>query len=206
MSPLRIAVSIAVLVCCAGVRAASAQSADRRVEVGVHAAVLRLSDFDSTSSGIGGRLSFNFRPWFGIEGEGSFFPHDDVAIVEPLPQGPRVSYHRRRAEAFFGPTIGHRGDRVGIFAKARPGFARLTDKGVDCPSQICALMLLAVPDYRTEFAFDYGGVVEFYPTDRIVTRFDVGDVMIRHRGLAAPPCASFTTHNLRSQIGLGFRF
>ena len=67
-----------------------------------------------------------------------------------------------------------------------------------------------------------GGVVEFYPSRRIVTRFDVGDTVIRYgvyREAAALVCAlSFpcttqlferaaeTRHNLQLSAGVGFRF
>ena len=68
------------------------------------------------------------------------------------------------------------------------------------------LMLLAVPEYRTEFAFDLGGVLEFYPSARTVARIDAGDTMIRHRSSAVPPCQECTTHNFSSRFGVGVRF
>jgi hypothetical protein len=62
---------------------------------------------------------------------------------------------------------------------------------------------------------DVGGVLEFYPTKRILTRFDVGDTMIRYPSRDNP--SSFTTsppprlpselrHNLQVTAGIGFRF
>jgi hypothetical protein len=72
------------------------------------------------------------------------------------------------------------------------------------------------------FAVDAGGVVEFYPSKRIVTRFDVGDTIIhfgRRRvdtvisdisGNTFTPFTftrpAKTTHNLQIMASVGFRF
>lgn len=102
---------------------------------------------------------------------------------------------------------GYRGERLGVFAKLRPGVTVLADRGVDCLGEVCALMLLAVPDYRPEFAVDAGGVVEFYPSARWVARVDVGSLIVRHRS-SAPPCpgGDCTTANLATSFGVGVRF
>ena len=139
----------------------------------------------------------------------SFFPSETITSESANPGGTlRLDYHRRRAEAFFGPKLGLRSARFGVFAKVRPGFARLTDRGVECAGEACALanLLIARPEYRTEFALDVGAVLEVYPSSRTVARLDFGDTMIRHRSQAAPPCWSCTTHNFTSSVGLGFRF
>jgi hypothetical protein len=110
---------------------------------------------------------------------------------------------------FAGVKLGMRGERLGIFAKVRPGFARLTDRGQECLGIDCArvLMLRALPSYRTEFALDLGGGLEFYPSARTVTRLELGDTMIRHRSLAPPcPASTCTSHNLSSRFGVGLRF
>jgi hypothetical protein len=62
---------------------------------------------------------------------------------------------------------------------------------------------------------DVGGVLEFYPTRRIVTRFDGGDTMIHYRSFDVPifffPLQTFripaeTTHNFQFSAGVGYRF
>jgi hypothetical protein len=69
---------------------------------------------------------------------------------------------------------------------------------------------------------DVGGVVEFYPSKRIVTRFDVGDTIIHfgRRNLntvlfdpltntftpATIPIPSRTSHNFQFMTSVGFRF
>lgn len=191
---------------------ADAQTASgARFELGAQVPALRLTDFDATVPGFGGRVSFDLSRWATLEGEVNYYPNDDVQVGSSF-QLPElaVAYDRSRTEGLFGVKLGYRGERFGVFAKARPGFARLTDRGVRCVGDDCArvLMLLAVPDYRTEFALDLGGVLEFYPSARVVARLDVGDTMVRHRSTIAPPCPSegCTSHNLASRFGLGLRF
>jgi hypothetical protein len=186
-----------------------AQSVVSRADVSGQFATLRLSDFDATSLGLGGRLTYNLSRRVAVEGEYSFFPHDDVTTTGSLP-GLGIKYERRRSEAFFGTKIGIAGgERFRVFARVRPGFTRLTHSGVECVGQVCAqaLMLLAVPTYRTEFAFDLGGGVEFYPSRRTLARVDVGDTLIWHRS-TAPPCwtGDCTSQNFASRFSFGVRF
>jgi hypothetical protein len=186
----------------------SAQPSASRFEIGAHAALLRLSDFAATTAGIGGRLSFDLSKRVAVEGETNYFPNDDVVLPPTIftPQM-RVSYQRARTDAFLGVKLGIRGDKVGVLGKLRPGFARLSDKGLRCVGDQCALVLFARPEYRTEFALDFGGIFEVYPSARTVARFEVGDTMIRHRSTAPPcPTSSCTSHNVSSRLGLGFRF
>jgi hypothetical protein len=203
----RVCSMLAVLICLGAATTVSAQSLSRRVEVGAQLSLLRLADVDSTNTGLGGRASYDVLPWLAIEGEVSFFSNDrfDVDISGLGSPGFEVIYSRRRVEALVGPKIGIRRDRFGVFAKARPGFARLGDRGLQCVGEMCALVLLARPVYRTEPAMDVGGVLEFYPTPRIVARFDLGTTLIRHRS-DAPPCDGCTSTNLAAGFGFGYRF
>jgi hypothetical protein len=198
-----------LLVVCSPVTRAAAQSVPPRLEGGVHAAFLRSSDFNTTNTGIGGRLSFNFTRWLALEAEGTFFPSDDV-VLPTSSSMPDLSviYERARTDAFFGVKFGKRTDTLGLFVKARPGFTRLTGNGPRCVGPECALILLIRPEYLTEFAMDLGGVVELYPSARTIARFEIGDVLIKHRSVA-PPCwgtGCGTTHNLATRIGVGVRF
>lgn len=183
----------------------AAQTAESRVEVGVLASFLRLSDATTTNAGVGGRLSFDVAQWVAIEGEAGFFANDEVhpASTPTL----RWTLTRRRADAFFGVKAGLRREKFGAFAKLRPGVTHLTDRGGRCAGDSCALFLPPRPEYRTEFALDVGGVFEVYPTVRTVTRLDVGDTIIRHRSFA-PPCwpSECSSHNLSWRVGGGFRF
>lgn len=211
MKPLGLSCTLVVLACSFPTDA-SAQTASQlaasRLEVGAQAAHFNYGSFDKTSAGLGGRLSFDVSRWLTAEGEATFFPDDDILLQSPgLTSGLQVRYPRKRTEAFFGMKSGVRNDRIGLFAKARPGFTRVSGNGVECVGEVCALALLMRPAYSTEFALDLGGVFEFYPSRRIVARFDLGDTMIWHTS-AAPPCWSegCTSHNLSSKMGVGIRF
>jgi hypothetical protein len=100
-----------------------------------------------------------------------------------------------------------RTDKLGVFAKVRPGFTHFSASGIDCVGGVCALALFVRPEDGTEFALDFGGVFEVYPSRRTVARFELGDTMIRHT-VFAPPCgpSTCTSHNLSSKVGVGVRF
>lgn len=207
--PLLPVIVFASLASFTSVGSALAQSADApRFEVGAQVSALNLSAVDATHAGIGGRFTFNLSPWAAIEAEANYFPTDNVSITSPNRQiaDLTVEYHRRRAEAFFGPKIGRRFQRFGIFGKARPGFAHLSNEGALCLGVDCARVNLVNPVYSTSFALDLGGIFEFYPTSRFVARLDLGDTLIRERGTAPPFKSDGTSHNFTSRIGFGFRF
>jgi hypothetical protein len=176
-----------------------------RADVSAQLSMLRLSEHDvkGTGVGVGGRVTAGLFRWTSIDGELTFTPNDDLPLGM---EGGGLTYHRRRTDGFLGVKVGRQFERFGVFAKARPGFSRLTDKGVGCGGDVCALILIAPPVYQTEFVFDLGGVVEFYPAGRIVTRVDVGNTFIRHRS-SAPPCSDCTSRtNLSAAFGAGVRF
>ena len=200
----RVTLLIALCVCLTGPVAARAQTPSR-VQVGGQFTTLRIGDPGNVNAGLGGRMSFELRPWVSIEGEFDFFPSDNLEIDSRTLADLRLSHERRRVEAFFGPTIGRRGDRFGLFAAVKPGFSRLISRGVDCAGPDCPFSLVALPVYRTEFAMNLGGVCEVYPTARTVARVDIGDTIIRHRSFA-PPCDDCSTHNLATRFGFGVRF
>lgn len=199
---------LVLLLCVAAAPDVHAQVDGRRFEVGGQIATLRLSDSDSeTNAGFGGRVSYDIWPWLTAEGEMNFFENDTLErhFAGSIFPEHRLGYSRRRIEGFFGPKVGLRTDRFGVFGKVRPGFARLFNKGMSCVGEPCTRMLPAPLQYRTEFALDVGGVVEFYPTARTVTRVDLDSIMIRHRSMA-PPCRDCTSRNFASRVGVGFRF
>lgn len=188
-------------------RPVRAQPDRPRVEVGGQIATLTLSDADArrTNTGLGGRVSYDLAHWLAAEGEMNLFGSDYFETRAAALPDFRLVHSRRRVEGFFGPKVGWRSERFGLFGKVRPGFARLFDKGLTCEGEVCTRMLLVRPQYRTEFALDLGAVVEFYPTARTVTRVDLGSTMIRHRS-AAPPCRDCSSRNFASRVGWGFRF
>jgi hypothetical protein len=181
--------------------------APARMEFGALFSALRLEDFNAVNSGIGGRFSYDLTGWAAVDLEFRFFPQDSARLrSRGLSNSEfQLTYERRRSEALFGVKTGWRGERVGLFAKARPGITRLSHTGFDCDGEMCALILVAAPVYKTEPAIDLGGVVEFYPTARTVARFDVGDLLIRQRSSPAP-CRNCVTNNFSSSAGISWRF
>ncbi len=170
--------------------------------------------------GFGGRFGYNFSKYFALEAEGNFFPRD------------RNFNQGRKVQGLFGVKAGRRFEKVGVFAKARPGFIRFEkgDYRLGPAIGICQalfpplLLSCVVPVARTHFNVDLGGVVELYPSKRTIIRFDAGDTIVRigaHNMVAqfppvppslAPtllvvvPVAARTTHNFQGSVGFGFRF
>lgn len=202
--------SAALLLVSVAAAPALAQSARPAFEVAGQATFLKLNDSKTTNTGIGGRFLWDFSRWVSADVELSYFPKDtfEQTFQSSSLESMRVTYDRRRTHVLAGVKAGYRGDRFGVFGKVRPGFTHLTDEGVGCTGGLCALALFVRPEYRTEFALDLGGMVEFYPSRRLVARLDLGDEMIRHRSIAVPPCVNgdCTSHNFTSRLGVGLKF
>jgi hypothetical protein len=185
-----------------------------KYEIGGHFSSLTL-DSGTTEPGLGVRFAYNATKNIALEAEGNLFPHDA--------RGRSFRNGGRATEGLFGVKIGKRYERFGIFAKARPGLISFTRGRVEVvPNNDGS----AFPfDFRTErlthFAFDVGGVLEFYPSRRIVTRFDAGDTIIRYgatnaTAISGPDGGPFvltpitipggTGHNFQFTAGVGFRF
>ncbi len=166
-------------------------------------------DFRDTVNvaGFGGRFTFNLNRHFALEAQGDFYPRETFIFNNGRAGG-------RILQGQAGVKAGKRFEKFGLFGKARPGvvsFGRAIriinfDPTFGFPN--------FRPDRRTYFSMDVGGVLEFYPTGRIVTRFDGGDTMIFYRSIDLPQffptqflhVAAETTHNFQFSAGVGFRF
>ena len=175
-----------------------AQSDAPKVEVGAHYTLLGFSEFDTTDSGVGARLTFNLTNSFAVEGEFNFFPEKRRHFIEPF------YINSQRYQGVFGAKYGMRKDKFGIFAKLRPGFIRFSEGPID-PS---IRTLVAVPNtFRsTEVILDWGGVFELYLSRHTMLRFDVGDTIIFFGNSTVSNNPGFTSHNVQLNIGFGFRF
>src|SRR5262245_33158362 len=173
---------------------AQAQSSSEtpKVEIGAHYTLLRFRDFDITDNGVGGRVTFNLADSFGIEGELNFFPQKRTSDIVPL-----LFADSTRTQGLFGVKTGLRSEKAGIFAKIRPGFVRFGEStsigGIPGPS-------------FTQFALDFGGVFELYPSRSVALRFDVGDTIIRFGSNFTPDGSTFYSNNLQISTGVAFRF
>jgi hypothetical protein len=167
-----------------------------------------------TDPGVGGRFTFNFNRSLAFETAGYFFPRQ----CNICRNGGNMS------EVLAGVKVGKRFENWGIFAKARPGVVSFS-RGEFNPVPVATggpFPFEVEINRITSFATDLGGVLEFYPSPRIVTRFDVGDTIIHFRqrtvnGVAFNPVTqevtffpflrpARTTHNFQFIASVGFRF
>jgi hypothetical protein len=161
----------------------------------------------STEAGFGGRFTFNLNKIIALEAEGNFFPHENFNDAF---RGGRLF------QGQFGLKAGKRFGKFGIFAKARPGLASfskvLTQVGtttVDFNGQPLTIPIFE-DKRKTYFSMDLGGVLEFYPSRKVLTRIDIGDTIIRsdNRQFSSSTftLAPRATHNFQLSAGVGFRF
>jgi len=200
-------------------KAQAQADAPPKFEVGAQFSSLSINDgFRArTEPGFGGRFTFNLTDNFALEAEGNIFPHNERS--DAFRTGGRA------VEGLFGVKIGKRYQKFGFFGKARPGFISFSQGFTEFtvvgqtgnPFTDIAVRVKRL----THFAADIGGVLEFYPTRHLVTRFDIGDTIIRlgqttittltttPGGTFAPLPLTFptdTTHNFQFSAGVGFRF
>ncbi|HVF44062.1 MAG TPA: outer membrane beta-barrel protein [Pyrinomonadaceae bacterium] len=227
---MKIIFALASLCACAAT--ASAQTGTPRYEIGVQYSSLTInvpappqqgagsfSPFESrTQPGLGARFTLNLSDSFALEAEGNFFPKDEQIVTQ--------TSGGRTLQGQFGVKAGRRFDKFGIFAKARPGVVNFSRVVVidGLTSITLGGQQFFTPNFaskhRTYFSTDVGAVAEFYPSRRLVTRFDVGDTIVRYgsytfspAGLIAPGVApplfnqpSEIKHNLQVSAGVGYRF
>lgn len=211
-----------ILSAAAAARAQGEQSAPK-VEVGVQFTSLSLNQPNSPGSeslpGVGARVTYNFTDYFAVEAEGN------VSYVK----GQRsfvTGGHMEQLQA--GVKVGKRWERFGLFAKARPGFVSFEEAGRPEPTTFTnaggatVTTLFFGSERKTHFSTDVGGVLEFYPSRRVVVRFDAGDTIIRHGEhdefgpfivLPGGDIQQFTMrvgteveHNFQFSAGVAFRF
>jgi hypothetical protein len=168
-----------------------------------------------TEPGLGGRFTYNLTDHVGIEAEGNFFVRNNAEIDGP-------AGHRFQGQ--FGVKAGRRFQRFGFFGKLRPGFVGFTQVSHLVSTETVTLpafgnRVVTMGTFRSSpksyYSTDVGGVIEFYTSRRVMTRFDLGDTIIRYgeyfvEGFSLsqpivrrPP---ETRHNFQFTAGLGFRF
>jgi hypothetical protein len=190
-----------------------------RFEIGAQFASITFEP-DHTQPGLGGRFAYNFNDTIALEAELNYFPNDNGIISDSRNNG-------RVTEGLFGVKIGKRFKNVGIFGKARPGFLSFSrgfgDVVITGPPPAGSIFPQSdfVPRRLTHPALDLGGVLEFYPSRRWVTRFDVGVILARvgettfqtfaaganNTVIVAPATIpGFTGSAFRFSAGIGYRF
>jgi len=172
----------------------------------------------NTQAGFGGRIAYNITPNVAVEAEVNYFPKVDLFGVDQL------FGDEHHLQGLFGPKIGKRFEKVGVFGKLRPGFLSMSKGDLQprddggCPAVFPPPIGCFEPARATYFAVDVGGVIEVYPSKRTVIRFDAGDTIVRFGERIVPvtvssgsfvaglPAAAETTHNFQASIGFAFRF
>jgi hypothetical protein len=192
-----------------------AQSPDlRKFEVAAEFSTLGREGFGERRMevGPGVRFTFNLNRSVAFEAAGYFYP-DKCFLCRNA---------GNMSQVVAGAKIGKRFEKWGIFGKARPGVVSFS-RGEFNPIVFAPAGLIQVETNRiTSFAADLGGVLEFYPSERIVTRFDAGDTIIRFgpqtvNAVGFNPLTnqfetfSFvrparTTHNFQFTASVGWRF
>jgi hypothetical protein len=183
---------------------AIAQSNPDRFELGVHVSSAMWSQFDRNDVGLGGRVAWHPVEPIGIESEITFYPRD-------FPD--RVPFSRGRVEGLFGVTVGPRFDRLRPFARLRSGFLIVRE----APQPIACILIFPPPlscqlaSGRTLVAFDIGGGVEVFATQRTFVRVDAGDRLLKYPGPVfdgnfTRRAADFFSHDFRFAAGAGVRF
>lgn len=164
-----------------------------------------------TQPGFGGRFTVNLNDKLSLETETNFYPNESRFRTDER--------GGRSVQTLFGVKAGKRYDKFGLFAKARPGLVHFTkaQRIIGFTTQAFMNQTFIFPNFRTQsvthFATDVGGVLEFYPSRRIVTRFDLGDTIIRYGGFETPLFPGGTgrvdgtiRHNFQFNAGIGLRF
>ena len=194
--------------------AALAQSQDPpKFEVAAEFTTLE-RDANNTEPGLGGRFTYNLNRIFSLEAAGYFFPRRCFDCRN----------NGRVTEALGGVKVGKRFGSWGIFGKVRPGVVSFSEgeSNIVPAPEIPGFPFRFERNHSNHFATDIGGVLEFYPSKRIVTRFDAGDTII-HFGSRTSNFLQFdgttntftvvpftigsrTTHNFQFMTSVGFRF
>jgi hypothetical protein len=158
----------------------------------------------NSQPGAGARIGYNFTPSISAEVQADYYP-GDIGEVSVQPVGGRAF------QIQAGPKLGKRFEHFGFFVKARPGLISFSNvfifDGFEPPFNFRSHF-----GRVTHFTMDVGGVLEFYPSRRVLARFDCGDTMIRYGerllGFLVTPTQSPSTftHQLQFSAGVGFRF
>ncbi len=181
-----------LLACCSS---AHAQENHPKYEVGIHYAALNVTEKSDKDSGVGMRFTYNLNDYLGVEAETTAYPRSVEGGGNNARQG------------LFGLRLGKRNEHFGVFAKARPGVTRFYLLGVmPGPNTF--------EQGHSRFAFDVGGVFEYYPHRNAAVRVDVGDTIVRfkpgdffYQRLDQPMFVQRKlSHNLQINVGVALRF
>jgi hypothetical protein len=144
--------------------------------------------------------------WIDVEAGVQFFPR---ALVTTAFDGGHL------VEAAVSLKAGVRAHRIGVFAKGGPGFSSYSQvmRSADDTGPGNPIFTFSRGTYPT---FDWGGVIEYYPSQRVVVRVDLSSVHTFYRSVVfitdgdAIPLGSsdfpYVADSLHVMFGMGWRF
>jgi hypothetical protein len=185
-----------------GVLWATPTAAQGTFDAGVQVTWARSGEFDTTTTGAGGRLAWHPSGLVGVEAEFNVYP-EDWPDATPFSQGQR--------EGLFGITVGPRLGGIRPFAKVRGGFLNVQPS----PGAFACILIFPPPlscqlaGGATLPALDYGAGVEI--GGRVFLRLEGGDRVVGYKGPVLDTRSQthderFWSHDFRFGLGAGVRF
>jgi hypothetical protein len=174
-----------------------------RFEVSGQYSLIRLLDASGNAqshSGFGGRLDVNLTRRLALESQLDFFPHHASPFLQQ--QGGHA------LQALFGirgKVI--QSKHFAVYGLLRPGFLHFEKVAVF--SSTLPVSFTTRP--ATYFLVDLGGGIEFYPSPRLITRFEISGNPYRIANFTAPAASGFVvrpgqiTDHFGISVGVGYR-
>jgi len=232
---LPLAAILALIVSSASPASAQSFADDSKWELGGHYAFLTLpsqctggSTCQTSNSGLGANVTYNFSPWISVDTEMDFFGDNGSASTNLT--GGNVT------EGLFGLRFGPTTRRWGLYSVIRPGFVNFgrvlgpmaasdspapgaPPDAIPSLAPTPAPRFSAVLNYQassttpvamlgftraTDFAFNYGEAIEYRPTKHLALRLDIGDTIVSYPG--ATLGSQYHQHNFQISEAVVFRF
>lgn len=182
---------------------ARAQQEYSRLEVNGQYSLIRLLDAAGNAqshSGFGGRLDINLTRRLALESQLDLFPGHASPLLQQ--QG---GYALQAVFGVRGKVIQTK--HFAVFGLLRPGFLHFEK----VPIFSAALPPTFTTRPATYFLVDLGGGIEFYPTPRWITRFEISGNPYAIRNFSAPAASGFVTRpgeitdHFGFSMGVGYR-
>jgi Outer membrane protein beta-barrel domain len=194
---------LALLFAVALVPAARAQQEYSRLEIGADYSLIRLLDASGNAqshNGFGARVGLNLTRRFSLESQLDFFP------------GHASPFLQQQGGQALQAVFGIRGKVIqtkhfAVFGLLRPGFIHFEKVAIFSAT----LPLTFTTRPATYFLVNLGGGIEFYPTPRLITRFEISGNPYAIRNFTAPAASGFAirpgeiTDHFGVSVGVGYR-
>jgi len=195
MKTVKRVAAAAIVAMIASTEPAGAQQDATRTDVGIQATTIKFGIFDERVNGIGLRVSHHVVDLLSLDAEANVFPTDNPITG-------------RTVQIMGGAKIGGRSRLFGLFGKLRPGLIRF-GRDFPGPNTVC-IAIFPTPESclnaRTNFALDYGSVIEIYPSESSVIRIDAGTTYVWFTGRGGANGERQRTGNFQASVGIAARF